>query len=388
MFQSFFHLLRAYGLAVSLTEWLTLMEALSKGLHKDSLDEFYILSRSLLVKDLSDYDAFDQAFAAAFKGATPDFPELDDVLAWLESSVAPLRLSPEELAKLKRLSPEELMGALEEILRKQEGIHNGGHHWIGTGGTSPYGKLGSHPTGISFDPEGGGGQGVMRAVERNYQNFRKDRTLDVRQMTVALKRLRALRRQGEEILDLDETIDKTCREGGEIELVFGRERENQVRLILAMDSGGSMEPYRELCERLFSAANSINHFKEFHPFYFHNSIYENLYTDIEKYDYTTVDDLVRNQSGDHYRLVIVGDAAMAPFELLIPNGYLERRRNTNVKSLDRLRTLAERYPKRVWLNPLPESEWGYHSTVSTIRGLFPMFPLSIEGLENAVRELV
>jgi uncharacterized protein with von Willebrand factor type A (vWA) domain len=206
-------------------------------------------------------------------------------------------------------------------------------------------------------------------------------------MSVALKRLRELRQTGsEEVLDVEATIDRTCRNGGEIELVFERERENQVRLVLAMDTGGSMEPHRRLCERLFSAADGLNHWKEFHAYYFHNCIYENLYSDVEKGEAVRVEDLARDASGR--RLVVVGDAAMAPFELLIPNGTMDRMRTSDVKGIDRLKTLARAFPKRAWLNPMPEAEWPSFATIGKVQALFPMYPLTVSGLERAVRSLL
>ena len=289
---------------------------------------------------------------------------------------------------MKSLTLEELLRELEDRLRTQDGPHHGGQHWIGTGGRSPFGARGSHPSGISFDPEGGGGGAVLQAFARKYRNLRNDVTLDVRQIGVALKRLRDLREAGaEEILDLDRTIDKTCKNAGEIDLIFTKERENQVRLILAMDSGGSMEPYRELSERLFSAAHGLNHFKDFRAFYFHNCVYENLYTDLLKGEFVPTAEVIR-ECAKNYRLIVVGDASMAPYELMIPNGTLERYRTSNVKGIDWLRMMADAFPRRAWLNPVSEPSWGYYDTIDTVGRLFPMFPLTLEGLERAVRQLL
>lgn len=390
MFLAFFHALRLCGVPVSLGEWLTLLSALSLGLHRRRVEDFYYLARSVLVKDVAHYDGFDQAFAHCFRDAAlpDDLVTKDQVLRWLQDPLSPLKLPAEEFSRLQRLSLEELLRELEDRLRRQEGSHHGGHHWVGTGGTSPFGAYGSHPTGISFAPEGGGGNAVLQAFERRYRNLRNDLTLDVRQIGVALKRLRDLRESGaDEVLDVDATVDKTCRDGGEIDLVFSRERENQVKVLLAMDSGGSMEPFRALSERLFSAAHGLNHFKDFRAFYFHNCIYDFLYPDLEGGEGVLVDDLLR-ECGKSYRLVVVGDAAMAPYELMIPNGTLERMRTSNVKGIDRLRSLAQGFPKRVWLNPLGESSWGYYDTVERVGALFPMFPLTLAGLERAVRQLL
>lgn len=391
MFLQLFYTLRSLDVMVSPTEWMTLMEAVGKGLHNDSLDDFYFLSRSLLVKDVAKYDAFDQAFSHVFKnGPVPDsIATKEQILDWLEAARDQLYVSPEDLERMKHLSLEELLKELEDRLQTQKEAHHGGQHWIGSGGTSPFGMKGAHPTGISFSPVRGGGGAMLQAFERKYKNLRNDLTIDVRQMSVALKRLRVLRQNPkEEMLDLDLTIDKTCKNGGEIDLVFGAERENQVRLILAMDTGGSMEPYRRISETLFSAANGINHFKEFSAYYFHNCVYDNLYEDIETYKYKTVDDLIKNSKGEGYRLILMGDASMAPYELMIPNGTLERKRSSDVKGIDRLRMLKRAFPKSVWLNPVDEDGWHYYQTVGMVREVFPMFPLTVAGIERAVKELL
>ncbi|TAL15669.1 VWA containing CoxE family protein [bacterium] len=389
MLTAFFFALRSYGVKVTPTEWLTLLEALKRGLHGHTLDGFYALSRSLLVKNVEDYDSFDQVFAAVFRGADAATYDLDDILLWLKSSATPPELGRDELDYLSSLSPGELWGAMEKILREQKGAtHCCGDHFVGTRGTSPYGQDGKNPAGVTFDEEGDGGGALLRAVRRDYRNLRGDRTLDTRRIGVALKRLRALRSEGAETLSIDETIDRTAREGGEIELVFGRERENQTRLVLAMDTGGSMEPFRVLSEKLFSAANSINHFKEFRPFYFHNCIYDNLYTDVEKGEFVEVEDFLRQTRGGDYRLIVVGDAVMAPFELMIPNGFMERKRVSMIKGIDRLKSLARAFPKRAWLNPVAEAEWAGHRTIETIGRIFPMYPLTVSGIDSAVRALV
>lgn len=391
MFLDLFYTLRSLDVMVSPTEWMTLMQAVDKGLHNDSLDDFYYLARSLLVKDVAKYDAYDRAFAHVFRnGPLPEgMATKEDILAWLSNMLPNNILSAEELEQLKKLSLDELLEQLEERLKEQKEQHHGGSKWIGTGGSSPFGMRGSHPTGISFSPTRGGGSAMLQAFERKYKNLRNDLVLDVRQMSVALKKLRDLRQNPlDETLDIDATVDKTCREGGEIELVFGAERENQVRLILLMDTGGSMDPHRRVSETLFSAANGLNHFKEFKAYYFHNCVYDNLYKDIETYDHVTVDDLIKNSTvGGHYKLIIVGDASMAPYELMIPNGTLERKRTSNTKGIDRLRMLKRAFPKAVWLNPMDEGGWSYYQTVEAIREIFPMHPLTVAGLEAAVKAL-
>ena len=390
MFLALFHALRGLGVPVSPTEWLTLMEALAKGLHNGNLADFYYLCRSLLVKDVAHYDAFDQAFAACFTAAPlpEDLVTKEQILEWLRDPLAPPALSEEEIARLEQLTLDELLRELKERLRTQDAPHHGGEKWLGTGGTSPFGAAGTHPSGVSFDADGGGGRAALQGFGRRYRNLRNDLTLDVRQIGVALRRLRRLKESGsEETLDLAATIDTTCRNAGEIDLVFGRERENQVRLLLVMDSGGSMEPFRTLSERLFSAAHGLNHFKDFRAFYFHNCVYENLYTDLETDAFVPTHEVIREYGRD-YRLVVVGDGAMAPYELGHPFGTLERYRTSDTTGLDWLRQLAEGFTRRAWLNPLPERSWVHYETVPTVGGLFPMFPLTLEGLTRAVRHLL
>ena len=389
MFLALYHSLRALKVPVSLAEWLTLLEGLSKGLHNQNLDDFYYLSRSLLVKDVAHYDAFDQAFGHCFKDAPlpENLATRERIMEWLRDPLAPLRLSDEEIARMKALTLEELLRELEKRLREQEGAHDGGRKWIGTGGTSPFGTDGSNPSGISFDEERGAGHAAL-TVARRYRNLRSDLTLDVRQIGVALKRLRDLRDCGaEDVLDLDATIDKSCRNAGEIDLVFARERENNVRLLLAMDSGGSMDPFRNISERLFSAANKLNHFKDFRAFYFHNCIYDKFYTDLET-DLSVATAEALREYGKKYRLIVVGDAAMAPYELLYHGAGSQRLHESSNNGIDWLRKIAEAFPKRAWMNPLPENSWKSYETVRTVGGLFPMFPLTLEGLTRAVRHLL
>ena len=390
MFLSLYQSLRALKVPVSLTEWMTLLEGLSKGLHNQCLDDFYYLSRSLLVKDVAYYDAFDQAFSYCFKDAPlpENLATKEKILEWLKGPLASLQLSAEEIARMKALSLDDLLRGLEKRLREQDEAHNGGRKWIGTGGTSPFGTGGSNPSGISFAAESGGGRAALQAFARRYRNLRSDLTLDVRQIGVALKRLRDLRDCGaEEALDLEATIDKTCRNAGEIDLVFAKERENNVRVLLVMDSGGSMDPFRTLSERLFSAANKLNHFKDFRAFYFHNCIYDKLYTNLETDEFVPTSEVL-SEYGKKYRFIVVGDAAMAPYEMHYHSGSIDHGHANTATGIDWLRQIAEAFPQRAWMNPLPENSWTHYETVPTVGGLFPMFPLTLEGLGRAVRDLL
>lgn len=390
MFLALYHSLRAMGVPVSLMEWLTLLEALSKGLHNQNLGDFYYVARSLLVKDVAHYDSFDQAFAHCFKAAPlPDDDNLrDSIFTWFQEPLSLLRLPGDEVARLKALTLNELLRELEMRLREQERGRQGEQGWGEARGAGRFGVKGSHPSVLSLESGGGAGRAAMPAFDRHYRKLRNDLTLDVRQIGMALKRLRKFRKSGvEEILDLEATIDQTCKNAGEIDLVFARERENQVRLLLVMDTGGSMEPYRSLSERLFSAAHGLNHFKDFRAFYFHNCIYENLYSNLDRYEFVPTTEAIR-EFGEDYRLIVVGDAAMAPYELMNPHGTIERSRTCTVRGIDWLQQLSEGFPRRAWLNPLSERSWVSMETVPMVGRLFPMFPLTLEGLTRAVRHLL
>ena len=308
MFLDFFYTLRRHKIPVALTEWRVLMQALSMGFAQTSLERFYTLARSLLVKDVSYYDAYDLAFQEAFHGiATPD-AIIDEILAWLQDPHTLAHLTPAQLALLQELDLEALRALFAERLREQQERHDRGNRMIGTGGTSPFGHHGQHPRGIRVGGAGGQRRAVQVAEERSYENYRRDRTLDIRQIQVALKRLRNLKRLGaEEELDLEETVDQTCRNGGEIELIFRPPQKNHARVLLLMDAGGSMMPYATLVEGLFSAAHKATHFKDFQYYYFHNCIYEQLYADIRMNKRVSTSSLLHTLDAD-YKVILVGDA--------------------------------------------------------------------------------
>ena len=274
MFGGFLHTLRGSGLGVTLTEWLTLIRALAEGHIRADLAHFYHLARAILVKSEHQYDLYDRAFAAYFRGIENLFEIDEELLRWLENPELPRSLSPEELAALRALDFDELRETFRERLEEQKERHDGGDRWIGTGGTSPFGHGGQNPAGIRIGGPGGGRSAVQVAEERRFRNLRSDRVLDTRQIGMALRRLRRLGKDGPEILDLDATIDKSARDGGEIDLVFGPERKNRIKLLLLIDVGGSMDPHAELCERLFSAAHAAQHFQSFETRLFHNCPYE------------------------------------------------------------------------------------------------------------------
>ncbi len=387
MLIDFFFLLKENKVPVTITEWLTYMEALSKGLHNCSFYDFYFLSRALLVKNECYFDAFDQCFAHFFKDVEMSLTIDEKFLEWLMNPHNRKYLLPEELELLEHLDLEELRRLLEERLREQTERHDGGDHWIGTGGTSPFGSHGAHPTGISLGDRRMGGMAMKYALERRYQNYRHDLTLDIRQIQMALKKLRVLKRVGvPEELDLETTIDETCKNAGELELVFRPERKNRVKVLLLMDAGGSMDPYAHLVNQLFSAAYSLKFFKDFQYFYFHNCIYQFVHKSMVRTETSKfpTGDLLR-KFGKDYKLIIVGDAHMHPAELTEPEGaiyyYVDPDGTPGIVWLMRLR---DHFRKSVWLNPTRYSGW----TINQISKIFPMFPLTISGIEEAVKALL
>jgi uncharacterized protein with von Willebrand factor type A (vWA) domain len=390
MFINFFYHLRSRGLPLSTTEFLALLDALQQGLSRQSLDHFYVVARSILVKRPEHYDIYDQAFLEFFKDAPFDEALLDglhdELMTWLEDPIAPPSLSPDELERLKSMGLDELRREFEERLDEQDERHDGGSHWVGTGGTSPFGHGGNHPSGVRVGGEGGNRSAVQVASERRFRNLRKDLTLDVRDIGMALRRLRQLTREGnEDTLDLQETIDRTAKNAGYLELVFRPPRENNVKLLLLCDVGGSMTPYSRLTSRLFSAAHQASHFKSFKSYYFHNCPYETLYTDMERERGEPTERVLRNLDST-WRCIVVGDAAMAPTELTSAGGSVNYWHYNDKPGIDHLRTLRETIPRTVWLNPDKPQWWGSWTT-KKIKKMFEMYPFTMQGLEAAVDEL-
>ena len=387
MFIDFFLLLRRHGVPATLTEFMTLMQALNQGLAHASLDGFYHLARSILVKTEAHYDQYDQVFAHFFKDAEISPQIRDEVMRWLEDPVPFPELPPEVMARLEAMDLEELRRELEQRLQEQTERHDGGNRWVGTGGTSPFGHSGHHPGGIRVGgPEHGMGTAIQVAAARRFKNYRKDVQLDVRQMRVALSKLRALRREGApEELDLDATIDETAKNAGDLELVWVPPRKNQLQVLLAMDAGGSMAPHARLVSRLFSAAAAMRNFKEFEYFYFHNCIYDNLYKNIYHDERVKTATVLSDHDGD-WRMILVGDARMAITELTAPYGAIDYYEANRTPGVEHLRRISAHFRRVAWLNPIPPRFWN-HPTTAMIGRLFPMFPLTIEGLEDAVTHL-
>jgi hypothetical protein len=395
MFTDFFYTLRRKGVPVTVTEWVSFIEALHGGYFQSSLNHLYYIGRAFLVKSEAYYDMFDLAFQEYFAGIESDPAVLDKVMEWLENPLHRLpKLSLEEMAEFqqkmedfkKEHDMDELMRQFRERLKEQKERHDGGGKWIGTGGTSPFGAYGYHPGGIRVGGESWSQSAAKVAEERRFRNYRNDIILDVRQTKMALKKLRELKRDGtQEELDIPETIDKTAKEGGEIELVFNKSRENSVRLILLMDTGGSMLPYTQLCERLFSAATQANHFKELKYYFFHNVIYQDVYEDIANYKRVPTEKLF-SQFHKGYKVVLVGDARMAYSELFDINGCIDYFSSNDTPGVEWLLKIKDHFPHSVWLNPTHKNFWG-HYTVDTIGKVFPMFELTVDGLKDAIKAL-
>ena len=386
MFTDFFYLLRRRKVPVSITEWMTLMETLSNG-YISNLDDFYYIARAILVKSESHYDQYDIAFSEYFKGIEGPPEIAEQFFEWLSDPLNRIGLTPDEKKMFEEMDLEELMKKFEERLKEQKERHDGGSNWIGTGGTSPFGHSGYHPGGIRVGGESRNRHAVKVAQERRYKEYRNDITLDIRQIKVALKGLRQLSKIGpQDELDLESTIDTTCKNAGEIELIWTRSRKNAAKVLLLMDVGGSMNPFAILCSRLFSAAHSSSHFKDFQYYYFHNCIYDFLYKDAYMSNPVSTMHLLHTLETD-YKVIFVGDARMATSELLSVNGIINYYMYNDTPGITWLQRIAEHFSHCVWLNPDDEYYWD-HRTVSMIGKIFPMFPLTIEGIDAAVKKLI
>ena len=386
MFSDFLFFLRAVGLKVSLNEWLSVIEALSAGHARSNLNIFYNLARSLLVKKESHFDLYDRAFAEHFKGVPGHFELDEQLLDWLANPKLPRQLSEDELAALKALDLNELRKSFEERLKEQKERHDGGSHWIGTGGTSPFGHGGTNPAGVRVGGNGGNRSAIQVAEQRRFKNLRSDQVLDTRQMGVALRKLRRLtRHEGPGELDIDATIDTTARAGGEIELVFSPPRSNKTKLLLLMDVGGSMDPHSVLSAQLFSAAHAASHFKAFESYYFHNCIYEHVYTDMERYTGIRTDDLLKKLDAT-WSVMVVGDAWMSPYELTHSGGSIYFGHHNEDPGIVWLKRLKERCPNTVWLNPEPPRVWDSES-IFIVRQIFSMYPFTLDGLSDSISDL-
>ncbi len=390
MLSGFFVKLKDHKIPVSIKEWLTLLEAMQKDVISPSIDEFYYLSRTTLVKDEQNFDKFDRAFGEYFKGIeSVAGVELDVPLEWLLKQ-AELNLSPEEKAMIEAMGGwDKLMEALKKRLEEQKGRHQGGNKWIGTAGTSPFGAHGYNPEGVRIGQDGSRNRSAVKVWDaREYRNLDDSVELGTRNIKVALRRLRKFAREGApEELDLDTTIDKTARNAGVLDLSLRPERHNAVKVLMFLDIGGSMDDHVRLCEELFSAAKT--EFKHLEYFYFHNCLYDTVWKDNRRrHSERTRTFDVMHKYGHDYKLVFVGDATMSPYEILQPGGSIEY--SNDEAGAVWLKRMLELYPRAVWLNPEPEEIWPYRQSIGILKEIMGgrMYPTTILGLERAMRALV
>lgn len=387
MFHGFVEALRAAGIPASLKEHLLLLEALDAEVIDRTPEQFYYLARAIFVKDETLIDRFDRVFAHVFRGLDAPADERAPIPEeWLRA-VVQRYLSPEEMARIESLgSWDEIMETLKKRLEEQQGRHQGGNKWVGTGGTSPYGNSGYNPEGVRI----GGDSQHKRAIKvwdkREFANLDSNRELGTRNIKVALRRLRRFAREGAaDELDLDATIAGTARQGW-LDVRMRPERHNAVKLLLFLDVGGSMDPFIRLVENLFSAATA--EFKHLEFFYFHNCVYEGVWKDNHRrFTERTPTAEVIHRFGPDYKLILVGDAAMSPYELTHPGGSVEH--YNEEAGLTWLSRLTDTYPAAAWLNPVAEAHWGYTHSVGLVRQAMRerMYPLTLSGLDDAMREL-
>lgn len=394
MFIDFFYKLKDAGIPVSPTAFLTLHKALQMGL-VNSLEDFYTASRCILVKSERYFDVYDQVFAHSFEGA--DMPQADDFYldemarnlleSWLENPKVLAEALGLDEEKVSRMSPEELIEYFKERLKDQTERHDGGSRWIGTGGTSPVGHSGYHPGGMRVGGMGRNRSAVKVAMDRRYRDYSLSGPLTQAMVGEALKRLRNLMPVGpKDRVNVEETIYQTMRHAGEIEIIFERSLKDRLKVILAIDNGGwSMDPYVEVVQTIFDYARA--QFKDIQTFFFHNTIYDFVWKDPSRYkEPKRIEEFVSYDP--ETRLILVGDASMAPYELMATDGSIHIEERSSQPSIERLKFLAETFRHSVWLNPVPVGMWNYTPTIHTISRIFPMFELSIDGLEKAVRQLM
>ncbi len=397
MFIKFFETLREKGLRVTLGEWLTLQEALDKGLCGSSLTQFYYVARMILVKSETDFDKFDMAFDECFKAAQRDTEVGKEMLRWLDKSDM-MELAQEEarnhLNQMEdlQIDKEDVEEKFRQRLKDQDSEHNGGSFWIGTMGKTSFGNTGGNVGGVRVGGKTGYQSAFAVVGARKYRDFRDDRVLDNRQFQMAFRKLRQFSSRldiPETELDIDGTVDKTCGNGGCLQIVMQKPRKNAVKLLLLMDSGGTMIPFSSLLNDLFQAIHKSNHYKDVKTYYFHNCIYSKVYKtpECENGDWVDTEWMFRNVDSD-YKVIIVGDAAMAPEELYSTSGNY-RGPNGGLAGWDWLQLLKRHYKKVVWLNPkMAPGHAPWREAETAIKGLFPMYKLTVDGLNQAMIKLM
>ncbi len=390
MFIDFFYKLKDAGIPVSPTSFLTLQKALSKGLI-GSLEDFYTSARAILVKSERYFDLYDQVFAHHFQGA--EMPDADEfevsemakilLEEWLKNPEAVAMAFGADESELNKLTPGELIDYFKKRLEEQKERHTGGNKWIGTEGTSPVGHSGYHPGGMRVGGVSRNKSAVKVALDRRYKDYSHTGPLTSAMMGEALKRLRNMISVGpKDQINIDDTIYQTMKNGGEIEIVFDKRLKDRLKILLAVDNGGwSMDPYISVVQTLFDYAK--DQFKDLKTYFFHNTIYDNIWADPARYKKPQpVDELIRFDP--ETRLILVGDASMAPYELMANDGSIHIEERSRKSSVERLKALNKTFPHSVWLNPIPSKMWGYTRTVSVISQIFPMYELSLDGLEKAI----
>jgi uncharacterized protein len=373
MFLLLFSNLRRQEILIGISEWLTFLRGLEMGL-VTTLDELYGFGRTVLCTSEAQFDGYDLAFHASFEGI--ELPEniSDKILSWLEQT---------QFTEKPLVTPDipidKLWEEFYKRLQEQQEKHDGGGYWIGTGGRSPFGHSGYASHGIRVGGVSKNRSAVSLAANRQWETYRTDTSLQTRDFQMALKALRKLLREGEMELNIDGTIKKTAHNAGDIELDFQREKINRIHLVLLMDSGGSMEPHARLVEQLFTAAEETKGFKSFQALHFHNTPYGFFYKNEFSYERISIDGLLQDWTSKH-RIVWVGDACMAPYELLTPMS------RDGMRGIDWIQKIVRKCPNSVWLNPDSPHYWG-HQTISAVGNIIPMFPLTVSGLRDAVSKL-
>jgi uncharacterized protein len=387
MFINLFQALRRRSIPVTFNEWLLLQKALSENLAENSLTRFYYLARAILIKTEAHFDKYDQAFLECFGHIETD----DELIRTIEERllrVPPLELTEEEKQMVERLNLEEARARFRDRLQNQDDeLHIGGNKAIGVRGRSPYGAWGYNPAGIRIGQhESRMRSAIQIAEKRSFKNYRDDVTLDIRSIKTVLSYIRQVVREGpKDSLDIDGTIDATCKNAGELEFIWDRAKKKRIKLMLLMDAGGTMAPYTELVSRLFSAAKDI--VKDLKFYYFHNCIYQELYTDIGQMKAEETRKVL-DQTNRNYKVILVGDAYMAPSELLSPGGAIDYWYRNDRPGIEWLTDIRKRFRKAIWLNPEPRQWWFGIPSTRMIQQVFPMYELTLEGMRSGARALI
>jgi uncharacterized protein len=394
MFFQIFYRLKMRKVPVSTTELLDFLKVVqyisdTKGF--SNLKELYLVGRSSLIKDIKYFDDYDLIFSEVFSTLKINDEEFRNLLNQWLSEISKSTLDEDRKKDAMNLSTEDLFKELEKRINEQKEKHNGGNYWIGTGGTSAFGNSGFNPNGVKIGENPGMKLAIDVLNERKYREYRTDERLNVRQIKIALKNLKDLRKEGRKEFHLEETILKTCENGGDPEIVFQASRKNKLKLMLLMDVGGSMTPHAERVSKLFSAAHQMNHFKEFHYYYFHNIVYNKVYETASFQKSISLNRLFKKISRDT-KVIFVGDASMNPYELFgVAGRYFQstlyQNQDKELSGIDSLKKLLDFYTDSVWINPEPQSYWDI-GTCSAIWELVPMYFLSVDGLKKAINSLI